>query len=117
MKEKNLIKIAWNLLVLIIGSLLVGISVGLVLLPVKLTTGGFSGLATILYYLTELPAEIGLIILNIPAFIITAKVLGVKYGLKSFVGMMACSAGIMIGENIPPLTTDLMLSALFGGVI
>lgn len=117
MKEKKIIKIVWDFLVLVIGSLLVGISVGLVLIPVKLTTGGFSGLATILYYLMEIPAEIGLILLNIPAFLVTAKVLGIKYGLKSFVGMMTCSLGIMLGENIPPLTTDLMLSALYGGVI
>lgn len=117
MKNKGLVKSAGNIVVLMVGALLVGISIGLVLLPVKITTGGFSGLATILYYLSDIPAEIGLILLNIPAFLITGKVLGIKYGIKSFIGMIFCSLGIRIGEAIPSMTTDLMLSALYGGVI
>ncbi len=117
MKNKGLVKSASNIVVLMVGALLVGISIGLVLLPVKITTGGFSGLATILYYLSDIPAEIGLILLNIPAFLITGKVLGIKYGIKSFIGMIFCSLGIRIGEAIPSITSDLMLSALYGGVI
>ena len=41
MKEKKS-KIVINYIILIIGSLMVGVSVGLILLPVKLSTGGFS---------------------------------------------------------------------------
>ena len=89
MKEKKS-KIFFDSLLLIIGSLLVGVSVGAILLPVKISTGGFSGIATILYYLFELPADIGLILINIPAFLITWKVVGFKYGLKSLIGTIGC---------------------------
>ena len=41
MKEKKL-KTIINYLLLIIGGLMVGISVGSILLPVKISTGGFS---------------------------------------------------------------------------
>lgn len=41
MKEKKSI-ILLNYIMLIIGSLMVGISVGSILLPVKISTGGFS---------------------------------------------------------------------------
>ena len=40
-----------------------------------------------------------------------------KYGLKSFIGMLGCSIGITIGESIGGLTTDFMLAALYGGVL
>ena len=117
MKENKIIKEVWQYFILILGGLLVGISVGLVLLPVKLSTGGFGGIATILYYLLGLPASIGLVLLNIPVFIITWKVLGFRYSLKSLVGMIACSLGILWGEELGVLTNELMLAALYGGVI
>ena len=41
MKEKKS-KILLNYFLLVIGSLMVGISVGSILLPVKISTGGFS---------------------------------------------------------------------------
>lgn len=117
MKSNSKLKTLSDYLFLIIGSLLVGISVGLVLLPVKLTTGGFSGIATLLYYLFELPASVGLILLNIPVFLITLKVLGFKYGFRSLIGMFLCSVGITIGEMMGSLTSDFMLAALYGGVL
>lgn len=95
MKEKKS-RIIINYILLVIGSLMVGISVGSILLPVKISTGGFSGIATLLYYLFNLPANIGIILINIPAFVITAKVVGIKYGIKSFIGMLCCSLGITI---------------------
>ena len=40
--------------------------VSLFLLPNELSTGGFSGIGTILYYLLNLPLGITVLILNIP---------------------------------------------------
>lgn len=117
MKEQKIFKIIWDYMTLIIGGILCGISISLVLLPVKLTTGGFSGIATIMYFLFEIPAETGLLLLNIPAFLITGKILGLRYGLRSLVGTLCCSLGVIIGEMIPVLTTDFMLAALYGGLL
>lgn len=116
MKEKTFKKII-DYILLAIGSLMVGISVGSILLPLKISTGGFSGIATILYYLFKIPANIGIMLINIPAFIITWKVIGFKYGFKSFIGMIGCSIGISIGEILGSLTTDIILAALYGGVV
>lgn len=117
MDKQKILKEVFDCVVLAIGGMLVGLSVGLVLLPVKLTTGGFSGIATLMHYLLSIPAEISLLLLNIPAFLITGKILGLKYGVKSFIGMIFCSVGIAIGEAMTPLTTDLMLAALYGGAL
>lgn len=117
MKQKEVLKIFFEYTLLIVGGVLLGVGVGSVLLPVKLSTGGFSGIATLLYYLFKIPASVGIVLLNIPAFIITWKILGVKYGIRSFIGMIACSLGIKIGETMGVLTTDYMLAALYGGVV
>lgn len=77
----------------------------------------FHGIATILYYLLNIPADIGIFLINIPAFLITWKVVGLKYGFKSFIGMLGCSVGITIAEKFGSLTTDYMLAALYGGVL
>ena len=117
MKKHKIFKGIFDYVVLILGGILVGLSVGLVLLPLKMTTGGFSGIATLMHYLINVPAEIGLLLLNIPAFIVTGKILGIKYGVRSFIGMIFCSVGIAIGEMMTPLTTDFMLASLYGGVL
>ena len=77
----------------------------------------FHGIATILYYLFKLPASIGIVLINIPAFLITWKVVGLEYGFKSLIGMLGCSLGISIGGSFGGLTTDFMLAALYGGVV
>ncbi len=114
--KKN-IKLIWDYFVLVVGGILFGIAVEYVLLPLKITTGGFSGIATLAHYLLEIPTEITLIALNIPAFIITAKFLGIKFGLRSLIGMFASSAGVIIGRQFGTLTADMMLAALFGGLL
>lgn len=120
--QKNLfLQYFLEYILLMVGGLFVGISVGLVMLPAKLTTGGFSGIATILYYFFQLPANIGIIILNIPVFLLTWKVLGFRYGFRSLIGLIMCSLGINLGDfiltHLGPLTNDLILSAIYGGAI
>ncbi len=116
MKQHKIFKLIWDYMTLIIGGILCGISISF-LIPAKLTTGGFSGIATIVYFLTELPVETGLILLNIPAFLITGKIIGLKYSIRSFVGMMCSSLGVVLGELIPVLTSDVMLAAVYGGLL
>ena len=53
-----------------LGCALMGFSTGQFLLPNQLSTGGFSGIATILYYLFNFDMGISTILLNLPFFII-----------------------------------------------
>ena len=54
----------------ILGAFIMAIAVSLFLLPNELSSGGFSGIATILYYLFNFPVGITIIVLNIPLFIL-----------------------------------------------
>lgn len=111
------IKALFDYFVLIMGATIVGISVGSILLPSKLSTGGFTGIATILHYIMKLPASAVLLALNIPIFLLVWKVIGFKYGFRSLVGMIFCSLGIKLGEHFGVLTTEPILAAIYGGIL
>ena len=101
----------------LIGSFIIAISISLFLLPNKLSTGGFSGLATITYYLFNIPAGTLMLVLNIPLFIMSIYKLGKSFFTKTLVGTISLSFFIDILSKIQPLTTDRFLACIYGGII
>lgn len=100
----------------ILGSALMAIATSFFLLPNQLSTGGFSGIATILYYLINLPMGVTILILNIPLFILAFFKLGKGFVLKAMLGTFAFSAFIDIFDKFPPLTQDRFLACIYGGI-
>ena len=101
----------------IFGSAIMAIGVSLFLLPNKLSTGGFSGLATIAYYFFDTPIGVATLIMNVPLFIIAIYKLGLKFIGKSILGTISLSFFLDIFDKIPALTTDRFLACIYGGVI
>lgn len=62
-------KIVKDYIFVIIGSFIMALGTTAFLLPNKLSTGGFAGIATILYYYFKIPMGNAIIIMNIPLFI------------------------------------------------
>lgn len=106
-----------NYLVVVIGGALVGLAVGLFLIPLKLNTGGFGGVATIIYYVFNFPAGLVLFLLNLPLFLIAIKFLGIKYSIMSFIAMTSQSIALTIVENFSLITEDILLASVYGGAI
>lgn len=115
---KNKIK---NLIIstigLVIGTFFMACSTAFFLLPNKLSTGGFSGLATIAYYVFNIPVGIGILILNIPLFVIAFFRIGKKFVAKSIVGTILLSSFIDLLEQFPTLTSDRFLACIYGGIL
>lgn len=99
----------------ILGGAVVGIGAGWMLLPLKLSTGGFSGIATLLHYLLHIPAGYVTMALNIPLFLIAMKMLGVQYSVRTLMSMISLSVMLTFSESWSPLTSDLILASIFGG--
>ena len=57
-------------MMIVVGCILMAIGTSLFLLPNQLSSGGFAGIATIIYYLFKFPLGIVMLVLNIPLFII-----------------------------------------------
>lgn len=104
-------------LLAIIGGALVGIGEAWVLIPLKLTTGGFNGISMLMYYIFDIPVFLFSLILNIPLFFIAIKMLGAKYSVRTLLSMLSLSLMLKVGAGWLPLTNDLLLASIFGSVI
>lgn len=111
--KKSIIEIGGT----IIGSVIMAIGVSCFLLPNQLSSGGFSGIATITYYLLKIPMGIMIMSLNIPLFLFAGYRLGKEFFIKSLIGTVSLSLFIDILDKYPPITTDRFLACIYGGVI
>ena len=87
------------------------------MLPNQLSSGGVSGIATITYYLLNIPMGVMIMLINIPLFIFAGYRIGKEFFIKSLVGTVSLSVFIDILDKYPPVTTDRFLAAIYGGVI
>lgn len=101
----------------VIGSCIMAIAVSLFLLPNELSTGGFSGLATILYYLFKIPMGTTILILNIPLFIFSGLRIGKGFLLKSLIGTISLSLFIDFFDKYEAATSDIFLACIYGGIL
>lgn len=102
-------------LAIILGSGIMGMGLGLFLIPMQIAPGGISGLSTVLHYLFKVPTGIIMLVINIPIFIVGALNFSRKYIFVSFLGMLFLSVFIEIFSLMAPLTNDVILASVFGG--
>lgn len=117
-KRKGLIirKLIKELIYIVIGCAIMAIGTSLFLLPNKLSSGGFAGIATIIYYLFNLPLGITMLVLNIPLFIISFIRVGKDTAYKGLIGTIVLSTFIDFFDRFEPLTTDRFLACIYGGI-
>ena len=101
----------------IIGSLIMAIGTSLLLLPNQLSSGGLAGVATIFYYLIDLPMGTTILAFNIPLFILAVYKIGKEFFIISVIGTIRFSIFVDILDTLTPLTHDRFLACIYGGVI
>lgn len=119
-KKRKIVKFKYIIIQtiqIIVGTLVMAFGTSLFLLPNQLSSGGFSGLGTITYYLLGIPLGTTTLILNIPLFIISFIKNGKKFFLNALLGTFSLSMFFNIFENLKPLTTDRFLACIYGGII
>lgn len=117
LNKQEIKKFIFEILETILGAFIMSASVSLFLLPNELSSGGFSGIATILYYLFKLPVGTTIIVLNIPLFILATFKIGKKFLTKSLIGTLSMSIFIDILDKWQPLTNDKILACVYGGIL
>ncbi len=113
-KFKQILK---EMLETILGALIMAAGVSLFLLPNQLSSGGIAGVATIFYYLLNIPMGIVIIAINIPLFLFSMYKVGKMFFLKSTLGTVAMSVFIDLLDKIEPLTNDRFLACIYGGIL
>lgn len=90
---------------------------GAFLLPNQLSSGGFSGIATIIYYFLKVNMATTILILNIPLFIIGFIKMGPKFILKSIFATVLYSIMIDVFKNQKNIIQDKFLASTYGGIL
>ncbi len=112
-----------DILLITLGTALMAFSVASVFDPASLITGGFSGLAIIVRQLTKhlipggIPLSVTNLALNIPFLLLAMKVKGFRYLLRTGFATVMLSFWLSVLPVFPIAEGDLLLSALYGGII
>ena len=100
-----------------IGALLMAIGISLFLVPNELSTGGFSGISLITYYLFKFPLGTTMLILNIPLLIIAFFKIGKGLFFRSIYGTVLLATFVDWLDRLKPLTQDRFLACIYGGIL
>ncbi len=103
--------------IFVVGGILYSVAINCFLSKNNILNGGFTGIATILNYLFQLPIGTVIFIMNIPLFFIAFKKLGVRFVLHTVWATLINSVCIDLGVILPVYQNDLLLSSLFGGAL
>lgn len=112
--------ISWqDMLGIALGAFIQAVAIVLVLVPAHLLTGGVTGIAIILEYLTGVKVWLWVIALNIPIFIAGYRFVSRRFAFYSLLGTLTLTffLGILQNVHINLGINNLLLSAILGGVI
>ena len=104
-------------LFLSIGSLLATIGLEIFLIPNNIIDGGIVGISIMLSYLSDYPLGLFIFFLNIPFLYLGYKHIGKTFVISTLFSITSLSIWVTILKPIPGLTEDLMLAAVFGGIV
>lgn len=102
---------------LILGSALASIGLEIFLIPNNIIDGGIVGISIMASYLTHIPIGLYITLLNIPFLVMGYRHIGKTFVFSSLFSILALSAFVTLLHPVPGLTQDIMLAAVFGGII
>lgn len=115
--EKRILIFLKDIVLSFIGCGIAAFGTACFLLPNQLSSGGFSGIATILYYFFGWQMGKSIILMNIPLFIIAYFKLGKDFFFKSIISTTIFSKLIDYLENYKIIENDRFLASIYGGML
>lgn len=99
------------------GSALFALGFDLFLEPNNIHDGGLSGIALLITAVTNI-GTVGrwTLLANIPLFFFGGKTIGFRFFIGSLLGALSLSSCLDLFHLIPPIPTEPLLGALYGGV-
>lgn len=97
--------------------MLAGFSLSCFLAPNDIIAGGVSGVATIINHFSSLPIGLMIVLINVPIFVWGIIKFGKSLGIATLYATIALSIFTDLFSFIGVLTDDMLLSAVFGGLI
>ncbi len=103
---------------IILGAALFSLGFSLFLEPNHINVGGISALSQLWVELTNLGSlGLGVLVLNIPLFILGWRSVGRRFFWGSLLGMLVSSLSLDLWGLLPPVAAEPLLAAVCGGVL
>jgi uncharacterized membrane-anchored protein YitT (DUF2179 family) len=110
-------KLLQRVLLITLGAALMGVGLEIFLVPNNVIDGGITGISIMLSYVTGWKLGFFIFLLNIPFFFIGYKQIGKTFALSTLYGIIILSITTTLLHPVPALTQDILLAAIFGGII
>ena len=104
---------------IVLGSLFLAYGMVALFIPNALVTGGTSGMALLMHYLFHYPVGVMMMVINAPLLLLGTKFFGKHFTLRSIIAIgltSMCIDGMRAWMHIAPLSQDVILAAIFGGI-
>ncbi len=116
-KKMSKNKLFQRIVMVMLGACVMAFGLELFLVPNRILDGGIVGISIIISHLTELPLGIFIFLLNIPFIFLGYKQIGKTFALSTALGITTLSVTTLMLRHIEPVTKDLLLSTVFGGIV
>ena len=100
-----------------VGSFVLAFAINFFLVPFKISTGGVSGVGTVLYYLMNIPLSVTTLVINAVLFFFGYKTLRKSGIAKTVAGIVLLSLFLEFTENFGYYREDMLIAAVFGGIL
>lgn len=97
------------------GAFFIAFGVNVFLVPCKITTGGVSGIGTVLFYFLSVPISLTNIAINAVLFVFGYRQMGKKSLFKTVFGIVSLTLFLEVCAHIPVYTEDILVATLAGG--
>lgn len=113
----SLPKLVKRAVFILLGAALVSVGLENFLVPNNIIDGGIVGISIITSHLSGIPIGVFLLLFNLPFLFIGYKQIGKTFAFSTLFAVSLMSVGTWLLHPVPPLTTDPLLAAVFGGII
>lgn len=115
--EEKIYKEIINYIMLTIGVMVAAFALETFLIPNTILDGGVTGISIIISRLSHIPLSILVLICNVPFIYVGYKNLGKSFLVRTIYSMILFSLMLHFFEVIAPVTDEILLATVFGGMI
>lgn len=108
-----------KLVTILLGNFICAFAFNALLIPNQLLSGGVTGIAIMLHYIIDLPLGLMIFLLNLPIFMVGAKIIDKKFVFYSFISMVTFSIlmEVTMGVNQFIEINDILIESIIGGLL
>jgi uncharacterized membrane-anchored protein YitT (DUF2179 family) len=117
-RKQKITEVIKDYVIITLGLLVFTAGWVLFLIPAKITGGGISGVAVVIFYATKIPVSVSFLAINVVLVLVAIKILGANFGIKTIYSIGVLTLFFAVFQNVlkDPIVDDTFLSAVLGGM-